>query len=295
MTTNPKAAAHIVVGFKEGLAEHGWIEGRNVALEFRWAEGNTKQFPTMAAELVRLKVDVLVASSTAGAEAAQDATKTTPIVMVNTSDPVGARLVTSLARPGGNITGLTSQVTSEIRAKQLQLLKEAFPRVMRVAVLRSPGQVQEAIWKDYETAAHAVGVKIQAVDVRSGDEIDQVFAALGRDRPGALLIPAGSGDPLFFINRERVVARVTEHRLPAMFGLREFTDAGGLMSYSAELADQFRRAASYVDKILKGARPAELPVEHPTRFELVINLKAARTLGVTLPQSLLLRADHVLQ
>jgi putative ABC transport system substrate-binding protein len=169
------------------------------------------------------------------------------------------------------------------------------PRVTRIVVLRSPAHIQDTIWKDYETAAQAVGVKVKAVDVRSGEEIDPAFALIARDRPGALLVPAGAGDAIFFIDRERLIARVTEHRLPAMFGLREFTVAGGLMSYSADLADQFRRAAGYVDKILKGARPGDLPVEHPTRFELVINLKAARTLGVTLPQSLLLRADHVIQ
>ncbi len=295
MTTNPKAAAHIVAGFKEGLAELGWAEGRNVAFELRWAEGEARQFPVIAADLLRLKVDVLLASSTRAAEAARAATTTTPIVMVNASDPVGAGLVASLARPGGNVTGLTSQVTPDIRAKQLQLLKETLPRVTRIVVLRSPAHIQDTIWKDYETAAQAVGVKVQAVDVRSGEEIDHAFALIARDRPGALLVPAGAGDAIFFINRERLIARVTEHRLPAMFGLREFTVAGGLMSYSADLADQFRRAAGYVDKILKGARPGDLPVEHPTRFELVINLKAARTLGVTLPQSLLLRADHVIQ
>jgi putative ABC transport system substrate-binding protein len=295
LTTNPRAAAHILAGFKERLSELGWSEGRNLTLELRWAEGKAERFPAMAAEMLRLNVDVLLASSTPAAEAARDATKTTPIVMVNASDPVSRRLVASLARPGGNVTGLTSQVTPDIRAKQLQLLKEAFPRVARVAVLRSPGQIQDAIWKDYQAAAQVVGVKVQAVDVRAAEDIDRVFALLAQDRPGAVLVPAGAGDPLFFINRERVVARVTEQRLPAMFGLREFTDAGGLMSYSAELSDQFRRAAGYVDKILKGARPGDLPVEHPTRFELVVNLKAARALGVALPQSLLLRADHVIQ
>jgi putative ABC transport system substrate-binding protein len=295
MSTNPRVAGHIVGGFKEGLAALGWTEGRNVVLDLRWADGKSEQFPAMADDLLRLKPDVLVASSTAAAEAGRAATTTTPIVMVNASDPVGARLVASLARPGGNVTGLTSQVTSEIRAKQLQLLKEAFPRVARVVVLRSPRQLQDAIWKDYERAAQSLGVKVQAIDVRAAEDIDGIFAQLAQDRPGAVLIPAGAGDPLFFINRERLVARVTEQRLPAMFGLREFTDAGGLMSYSAELTDQFRRAAVYVDKILRGARPGDLPVSHPTRFELVINLKAARSLGVTLPQSLLLRADHVIQ
>lgn len=294
-TTNPSAAGHILVGLKEGLAELGWVEGRNLVLELRWAEGKAKQFPVIAAELLRLKVDVLVASSTPAAKAARAATTTTPIVMVNASNPVAAGVVASLARPGGNVTGLTSQATSDIRAKQLQLLKEALPRVMRIAVLRSPDHIEDSIWKDYETAAQAVGVKVQAVDVRSAEEIDRAFALIGRDRPGALLVPAGAGDAIFFINRQRVIAHVNERRLPAMFGLRELTDAGGLMSYSAELADQFRRAAGYIDKILKGARPGDLPVEHPTRFELVINLKAARTLGITLPQSLLLRADHVLQ
>jgi putative ABC transport system substrate-binding protein len=244
----------------------------------------------MAAELVRHKVDVIVASSQAPALAAKRATQTIPIVMVNATDPVEAGLVASLARPGGNVTGLSQQLTPEIRAKQLQLLKEALPRISRVAVLR--GAAMTVGRGEYEAAGRALGLRIQFVEVRGADDLGRAFAALAGERIAAVLVP---GDMLLFTERRRVAALAREHRLPGIYSLREFTEAGGLMSYSARISEQFRRAAGYVDKILRGANPATLPVESPTQYELVINLKTAKALGLTIPQSVLVRADEIIQ
>ena len=292
LSTTPSAASHVTAAFAEALRERGHVEGKNVSLEYRWAEGKAERFPELAAELVRLKVDVIVAVSLAGAAAASRATPTTPIVMVAVADPIAAGLVASFARPGGNVTGLALALTPEIRAKQFQLLKEAMPKVSRVGVLRNAAVATAATWKDYEVAGRAAGVKLQSLAVRGPDELDTVFATLSRERAAAVFVPA---DPVFFAHRRRIVERLAEHRLPGMFALREFTDAGGLMSYSARLTDQFRSAASYVDKILKGARPGDLPVEQPTQFELVINLKTARALGLAIPPSILVRADQVVE
>jgi putative ABC transport system substrate-binding protein len=209
--------------------------------------------------------------------------------MVNVTDPVEAGLVASLGRPGGNVTGLSQQLTPEIRAKQLQLLKEALPKVSRVAVLRSPATTVGL--REYETAGQTLDLRVQFVEARGADDLGRVFAAMARDRIDALLVP---GDILLFTERRRVAALAREHRLPGIYSLREFTERGGLMSYSARLSEQFRRAAVYVDKILRGASPATLPVESPSKYELVINLKTARTLGITIPQALLIRADEVI-
>ena len=289
MSTNPVAASHIVVAFADGLRELGHVEGKNVVLEYRWAEGKPERFAEMAADLVRQKVDVIVASSQAPALAAKRATKTIPIVMVNATDPVEVGLVASLARPGGNVTGLSQQLTPEIRAKQVQLLKEALPKVSRVAVLHSPATTVGL--GEYEAAGRAFELRVQLVEIRGADDLGRAFTAMARDRVDALLVP---GDILLFTERQRVAALAREHRLPGMYSLREFTEAGGLMSYSARISEQFRRAAVYVDKILRGASPATLPVEEPTRYELVINLKTAKTLGLTIPPSVLLRADQVI-
>jgi putative ABC transport system substrate-binding protein len=292
MTTTPAAAAHIAAAFVDGLRELGHIEGKNVRVEYRWAEGQRERLDGLAAELVRHPVDVIIASSQAAALAAQRATKTIPIVMVNAVDPVEAGLVTSLARPGGNVTGLSTYLTPEILAKQLQLLKEMLAKGSRplVVALRSPTTTVDL--RAYENTGHALDLRVQFIEVRNRDDLGRAFAAMARDHADAVLVP---GDPFFFTERQRVVELARERRLPGMYSLREYTEAGGLMSYSARLTEQFRRAAVYVDKILRGARPATLPVESPSQYELVINLKTAKALGLTIPQSLLQRADEVIQ
>jgi putative ABC transport system substrate-binding protein len=292
MATNPAAASHIVAAFTEGLRERGHVEGRDVVVEPRWADGRPERFPALAKELVRLKVDVIVASSTPAAEAAREETRTIPIVMVNAVDPVEARLVASLVEPGGNVTGLSAQLTPAIRAKQLQLLRDAVPRLGRLAILRSADSAEAPVWKEYEAAAQELGLRASFFDVKGREDLEQAFVAMARGRMGAVLVP---GHPVFFTERGRIVALAAEHRLPGIFSTREFTDIGGLMSYSARLTDQFRRAADYVDRILKGASPAKLPVEQPTQFELVINLKTARALGLALSEALLVRADELLR
>jgi putative ABC transport system substrate-binding protein len=278
------------VAFADGLRALGHVEGKDVVVEYRWAEGHRERFAEMAADLVRQPVDVLVASSQAAALAAQRATRTIPIVMVNASDPVEAGLVASLARPGGNVTGLSEQLTGEIRAKQLQLLKEALPKMSRAAVLHSAATTVGL--REYEAAGQTVEVRVRVVEIRNRDDLEQAFAAMARERIDALLVPA---DPFLFTERQHVAALAREHRLPGMYSTREYAEAGGLMSYSASFSEQFRRAASYVDKLLRGASPATLPVEAPSRYELVINLKTAKALGLTIPQSLLLRADQVIE
>ena len=290
MTTTPVTASHIVVAFADGLRERGHNEGQNVVFEYRWAEGHWERFAEMADDLVRQHVDVLVASSQAAALAAQRATTTIPIVMVNAADPVEAGLVVSLARPGGNVTGLSQQLTPEIRAKQLQLLKEALPSASRVAVLRSLATTVGL--QEYEAAGRTLAVRVQVVDVRSRDDLGRAFAAIARDRVDALLVPA---DPFLFTERQRITELARAYRLPGMYSTREFAEAGGFMAYSARLTEQFRRAALYVDKILRGASPATLPIESPSQYELVLNLKTAKALGLMIPQSLLLRADQVIE
>jgi putative ABC transport system substrate-binding protein len=290
MTTTPTAAAHIVVAFADGLRELGHVEGKNVLFEYRWAEGHRERFAEMAADLVRQRVDVLVASSQGAALAAQRATRTIPIVMVNASDPVEAGLVASLARPGGNVTGLSQQLTREIRAKQLQLLKETLPKMSRVAALHSVATTVGL--REYEAAGQTLEVRVQVVEIRNRDTLEHTFAAMARERIDALLVPA---DPFLFTERQRVTELAREHRLPGMYSTREYAEAGGLMSYSARLTEQFRRAAIYVDKILRGASPATLPVESPRHYELVINLKTAKALGLTIPPALLQRADQVIE
>ncbi|PYO57886.1 MAG: hypothetical protein DMD83_06910, partial [Candidatus Rokuibacteriota bacterium] len=290
MSTTPAAAAHIVAAFVDGLRERGHAEGKDVVYEYRWAESHGERFAELAADLVRQRIDVIVASSQAAALASARATKTIPIVMVNASDPVEARLVASLARPGGNVTGLSQQLTAEIRAKQLQLLKEMLPGVSRVTVLWSSSTTVGL--REYEAAGQSLGVRVRLVELRGPDDLGRAFATMAGDRADALVVP---GDTLLFIERRRVVELAREHRLPAMYSLREFAEAGGLMSYSARLTEQFRRAAAYVDKILRGATPATLPVESPTQYELVINLRTAKALGLVVPPPLLIRADEVIQ
>jgi len=277
---------------RQGLRELGWVEGRNIAIEYRWAEGKFERFPDLAADLVRLKVDVIVTAGTEAALIAKRATSMIPIVMVDPGDPVASGLVASLAHPGGNATGLTT-ITPDLAAKRLQLLKEAVPKISRVAVLwNSALPAAEVALNEMQAAAVALGVELQSVKVQGPSEFENAFAAITKERTAALIV---FPDPLTFIHRELIVNFAAKNRISAMSGAREFVDAGGLMSYGPNYPDMFRRAATYVDKILKGAKPADLPVEQPTRFELVINLKTAKALGLTIPQSILVRADQVIQ
>jgi len=286
-----ESAQVFVQPFQQGLKDLGWVEGQNVVIDWRFAGGQAERLPELAAELVRLQADVIVSPSTPTALAAKNATKTIPIVTVGVGDPVGLGLVASLARPGGNITGLTAVVTPEIAGKQLALVKEAVPKVSRVAVLWNPANPGTALFlREAEIASRALGVQPQRLEARSLNDFDSAFAAMTSKRVGALLV---LGDVMFLTHRIRLADLAAKSRLPAMYSVREFVEAGGLMSYGQALSDLFRRAATYVDKILKGAKPLDLPIERPTRFELVINLKTARALGLTIPQSLLLRADQV--
>jgi putative ABC transport system substrate-binding protein len=265
---------------------------QKLTLEPRYAEGKVERFAGLAAELVRFKVDVMVVGSTPGVIAAKNATGAIPIVMVTTGDPVASGLVASLARPGGNITGVTA-LGQELSGKRLEVLKEVVPKVSRVAVLSNPTNPDSGLsLKGLEVAAQALGVQFQVHEVRDPTEFDKAFDATTREGARALMVLP---DPMFVSQRERMVALSAKSRLPVMYAHREFVDAGGLMFYGASLADMWRRAATYVDKILKGAKPAELPVEQPTKFDLLINLKAAKQIGLTIPPNVLARADKVIK
>ncbi len=277
------------------LRELGYIEGQNIATDYRYAEGKADRYPELAAELVRLKVDIILAAGGAGViRAAKNATKTIPIVMVGGgADPVKAGLVENVARPGGNVTGVTNLAT-ELGGKRLELLKEAVPNVVRVAVLYEPANPGNAleVKEVLPVAARALKLVIQPWEVRAADGFDRVLAALNKERPDGLYVPPG---PLMRANEKRITSFALKSRLPSMYQSREAVEAGGLMSYGAELFDSYRRVAWYVDRILKGAKPADLPVEQPTKFELVINLKTAKQIGLTIPQSMLYRADKVIK
>ncbi len=276
----------------EGLRELGYVEGQNIIIERRLSEGKAERLSDLAAELVRRKVAVIVAAGTPGPEAAKRATAAIPIVMTNHGDPVGSGLVASLARPGGNVTGL-SLLSPELVGKQLELLREVVPKVSRVGVLWNPANRTHALsLREAEVAARSLGVQLQILEARAPSEFDSAFAAMTKERAGALLV---LGDPMFFGHRTRIAELSAKGRLLSVFLLREHAMAGGLMAYGPSLRDNFRRAATYVDKILKGAKPADLPVEQPTKFELVINLRTAKALGLTIPQSILIRADQVIQ
>jgi putative tryptophan/tyrosine transport system substrate-binding protein len=291
---SPEARVN-VEAFRQGLRERGYAEGQNIVIEYRSAEGKIDRLSGLAIELVRLQVDLIVAGNTPFARAAQQATTTIPIVAGVMGDPVGDGLVTSLSRPGGNITGLTF-LGPELVPKRLGLLKEALPKVSRVAALWHPGAFSERTSRDMvketEAAGRTLGVQLQLVGVRGPDEFDRTFSAMTRERAEALIVFPSA---MLFNERKRIVSLATKQRLPSMFAAREFVELGGLMSYGASITDLIRRSATYVDKILKGAKPADLPVEQPTKFELVINLKTAKTLGLTIPPSLLQRADEVIR
>jgi putative ABC transport system substrate-binding protein len=278
--------------FRQALHELGYIEGQNLVMEYRWAEGRDERLPDLAAELVRLPVDVIVASGGA-IHAARQATRTIPIVMVGASDPVAQGYVASLARPGGNTTGL-SLLSAELPGKRLELLKETVPQSMRVAVLANPANASyESVMHNLTVAARALGLQLHVVELRSPDELDAAFAAMTRAGADTLIVLA---EPALLDGlRGRIADLAAKHRLPAMYDWRMYVDAGGFMSYGRSLPDIYRRAATYVDKILKGAKAADLPVEQPTKFELVLNLKAAQALGLTIPPTLLFQADEVIQ
>ena len=289
------ALGHLRNAFLQGMRDLGYVEGRNLVIEYRYAEGQLERFPALAAELVALKVEVLVAPPTPAAQAAKRATTTIPIVFAGAGDPVTSGLVTSLARPGGNITGL-SGLSPELVGKCLEQLKQAVPGVSRVAVLWQPGgqgeRAEKDMLKEAEVAARALGMRLQFVEARGTADFDRAFSDMTKARAGALTVLPSS---MFNTERRRLADLAAKSRLPAVYQLREYVDAGGLMAYGANLADLNRRAAAYVDKILKGAKPADLPVEQATKFELVINLKTAKSLGLTIPQTVLLRADEVIQ
>jgi putative ABC transport system substrate-binding protein len=295
LSANRAAGLHLEEAFLQGLRDLGYVEGRNLVIEYRDAEGKLDRLSALAAELVALKVDVIVAPSTVAAPIAKQATKTLPIVFALVADPVGSGLVTSLARPGGNVTGL-SVLATEIVGKRLELLKQAVPGASRVAVLWQPGSADERAQRDQlkeaEVAARALGMPLQFVEARGPGDFDRAFSEMVWARAGALIVLGHVG---FFSARRHLVGLMAKNRLPAVYAAREFVDAGGLMSYAVNFQDVFRRCAVYVDKILKGAKPGDLPVEQPTKFELVINLKAAKALGLTIPPSVLARADHVVE
>ncbi len=287
------AASPTLEAFRQGLRELGYLEGQSIAIESRWAEGRYERLPDLATELVRLNVDIILATNTAATLAAKRATTTIPIVVgAAGADPVKDGLVASLARPGGNVTGL-SLLARELNGKRLQLLKEAIPGLSRVAVLWNPNNVTSApSLKDTEAAARSLALRLQPLEVRGPNELDGAFQAATMGRARALLaVP----DPMFLVHRTRIADLALKTRLPMMAAETGFAHAGGLMVYGPNIPDNFRRAATYVDKILKGAKPADLPVEQPTRFEFVINLKTAKALGLTFPPSIMVRADQVIQ
>ena len=277
------------------LRELGYIEGQNIAIEYRYAEGRVDRLPALASELVRLKVDIIVVAGGGGLIlAARNATKTIPIVMVGGGvDPVEAGFVESLARPGGNVTGITN-LSGELGGKRLELLKEAVPKVARVAVLYDPANPPNVldVKEVLPAAARALGLTVRSWEIRAADDFERVFAALKKERPDGLYVPGGL---LMLANQKRLVGFALKSQLPSAYNRREDVEAGGLMYYGADRADSYRRVAYYVDKILKGAKPADLPVEQPTKFELVINLKTAKQIGLTIPQKVLTRADKVIK
>ncbi|MEO5590885.1 MAG: ABC transporter substrate-binding protein [Gemmatimonadaceae bacterium] len=279
--------------FRQGLRELGWQEGRNIVIDYRFAEGRSDRLADFAAELVRINVDIIVATPTPAAAAAKDATKTIPIVIISVGDPVGLGLIASLARPGGNVTGLSYSVGLETVGKQLGLLKETVPKLRRVAILSNPGNPSHVLAiGEAKVAARSLEVQLQLLEARGPNEFDGAFAAMVKERAEALLVMS---DSVFNLHRTRLADLAAKNYLPSMYGLRDNVEAGGLMFYGPRLADHYRHAATFVDKILKGAKPGDLPVEQPTKFELVINRKTAKSLGLTIPPSLIGRADEVIQ
>jgi putative ABC transport system substrate-binding protein len=284
--------AHLFEAFRQGLRDLGYTEGQNIAIELRSAEGQFEKLPELAAELVRLPVDVIVTATTPASLAAKQATTTIPIVMAVVVDAVGSGLVASLSRPGGNITGL-DLLSADIAGKRLEILKESVPRASRVAALRDPRNPASARqWAETQIAARTLGIQLQSLEVRATGELESAFRAATTERADALI---ALDDAFLFTHQALIADLAAKHRVPVISGFREFVEAGGLMAYGTHLPALYRRAATYVDRILKGARTADLPVEQPTQFELLINLKAAKALGLTFPQTILIRADQVIQ
>jgi putative ABC transport system substrate-binding protein len=291
--TSPYDRPPLLDAFRQGLRELGWVEGQNIVIDYRFAEGRLDRLPDLAAELVRLKVEIIVSLGTQGVTAAKNATETIPIVMIAVRDPVGIGLIASLARPGGNLTGLSGYAGLESIAKQLELLKETVPKMRSVAILSNPANAyhQLAI-REVNVAARSLGVQLQFLEARDPNEFDGAFAAMAKERVGALLVLS---DVIFNSHGTRLADLAARSRLPAAYAVRESVEAGGLMSYGPSFLDFYRQAATFVDKILKGAKPADLPVEQPTKFELVINLKAAKALGLEVPPLLIAQADELIE
>ncbi len=281
-----------MAAFQQGLQELGYVDGKNFAIEHRSAAGQFKKLPDLAAELVRLKVDIFVAEGAPAAHAAKNATSVIPIVIGNAADPVGTGLVASLARPGGNITGL-SDFNLAVITKRLELIKEVAPSASRIAILLNPGNPTNPLQlKEIQAAAPALAVKLSPLEANGPEEIERAFITIRKERAGALIV---FGDPMFGTHRRRITALAVKNRLPAIYGGSDNIDVGGLMSYGTSFQELYRRAAVYVDKILRGAKPADLPIEQPTKFELVINLNAAKQIGLTIPPNVLARADRVIR
>jgi putative ABC transport system substrate-binding protein len=291
--STPAATSHLLDGLRQGLREHGYVEGQHIILERRYGQVGAERMSDLAAELVRIKVDVIVAATDPATAAVKQQTQTIPIVMANSNDPVGTGFVASLAHPGGNVTGL-SILSPELSGKRLGLVREVVPGLVRVAIIWNP-DVRGAVfdYKETEAAARLLRLQLQSVEVSRGEDLDRAFSAVTSQHAQALIVQ--TPNPVLFANRSQIVAFALRNRLPSMYGQKEFADAGGLITYGPSTADLWRRAASYVDKILKGAKPGDLPIEQPTKFELVINLKAAKALGLTIPPSLSARADQVIE
>ena len=290
--TTAALEANLVGPFREGLRDLGYVEGQNIVIEYRWAEGKYERFPVLISELLTQKVEVIVTAGTPATLAVKKATSLVPLVMVAVGDPVGTGVVPSLSRPGGNITGLTS-ISTEMDGKRLELLREVVPGVSHIAVLWNSVSSSQVIQeKEVQAAAQRLRMKVLSLGVRTPEEIESAFATIVRERPGALLVLA---DRLFLHHRDRIMDFAAKQGLPGVHAYRELVETGGLMSYGPSYAGMHRRAAVYVDKILKGAKAGDLPIKQPAKFELVINLKTAKALGLTIPQSLLLRADEVIQ
>jgi putative ABC transport system substrate-binding protein len=290
--SSPTEVARWHEAFRQGLAGLGWVEGKNISIEYRYAEGRVDRLPALAAELVGLKLDVIVAGLNTDTEAARKATRTIPIVMAAPADPVATGLVASLARPGGNITGLTT-ILPELAGKRLELLKEMVPKLSNVAVLWNPhGRVSTLGWQEIQRPARELSIRLHSLEVRAPGDLEKAIADAATMRAGALAVMP---DPVFVTNLKRIADLAARSRLPSIYNFSEFVAAGGLASYGPDPSDLFRRAATYVDKILKGARPADLPVEQPTKFQLVINMKTARALGLTIPPPVLARADELVE
>jgi putative ABC transport system substrate-binding protein len=290
--STPALEANLMGPFRDGLRELGYVEGQNILIEYRWAEGRYERFPALIAELLAWKVDVIVTAGTPASHAVKKATTSIPLVMVAVGDPVVSGLVPSLTRPTGNITGLTS-MGDELEGKRLELLRDLIPTISHVAALTNSGNASlKKASEVLRAVAAALHIRVLVLDVRSADQLDGAFDVIVQKRPEALLVP---GDRVFLTNRARIVQFAAKRRLPGMYAYRELVEAGGLVSFGPSYADMHRRAAYYVDRILKGTKPGDLPVEGPTTFELVINMKTAKALGLTIPPSVLLRATHVIE